>query len=227
MSTDAAQLLAVGGLVADRLPRYELRPQQLEMVREVADAFERGAHLLIEAGTGVGKSFAYLLPAIQRVTEHSQRVVISTHTIALQEQLFHKDVPFLQSVLPDKFSAVLVKGRSNYLSLRRLKMASRRGRMLFETDAEHAQLGAIAEWAYETEDGSLADLPFWPASGVWEQVRSDPHNCMGRRCPQFQKCFYHQARRRAAAAGLLIVNHAMFFSDLALRAGGAGDSTGL
>ncbi|MCP4593953.1 MAG: helicase, partial [bacterium] len=167
------------------------------------------------------KSFAYLLPAIQRVIEHGERVVISTHTIALQEQLIHKDLPFLQSVLPEPFSAVLVKGRANYLSLRRLGLASRRERQLFETDRDLAELGAIGEWAYETTDGSRSDLPRQPSPGVWESVQSDPHNCFGRRCPTYGKCFYQQARRDAANAGILVVNHALFFADLALRAGGA------
>ncbi len=221
MGTDSAQLLATNGLVARRLPHYELRPQQLEMVQAVAEAFAAPAHLLVEAGTGVGKSFAYLLPAIERVTRHKQRVVISTHTIALQEQLIHKDIPFLQSALPDKFSAVLVKGRSNYLGLRRLAAASRREQMLFESDEEFAQLRAIEEWAYQTTDGSLSDLPRTPSPAVWERVRSDENNCLGRRCEHFGKCFYQQARRQAATAGLLVVNHALFFTDLALRQGGA------
>ena len=222
MSADSAQRLATDGLVARRLPQYELRPQQLEMAQAVAEAFAAPAHLLVEAGTGVGKSFAYLLPAIERVTRHQERIVISTHTIALQEQLIHKDIPFLQSVLPEKFTAVLVKGRSNYLGLRRLALASRREQMLFETDAEFAQLHALEEWAYATTDGSLADLPQAPSPAVWERVRSDENNCLGRRCEHFAKCFYQQARRNAANAGLLIVNHALFFSDLALRAGGGG-----
>ncbi|MCP4592658.1 MAG: DEAD/DEAH box helicase, partial [bacterium] len=187
---DAAALLGPGGAVARRLPNYEPRPQQLEMAQAVGEAFAASSALMVEAGTGVGKSFAYLLPAIQRVIEHGERVVISTHTIALQEQLIHKDLPFLQSVLPEPFSAVLVKGRANYLSLRRLGLASRRERQLFETDRDLAELGAIGEWAYETTDGSRSDLPRQPSPGVWESVQSDPHNCFGRRCPTYGKCFY-------------------------------------
>ena len=219
---NVAQQLAVGGLVARALPNYEPRPQQLEMARAVAEAFAAPSHLLVEAGTGVGKSFAYLLPAIERVVEHNQRVVVSTHTIALQEQLINKDLPFLEEALPQKFSAVLVKGRSNYLCLRRLASASRRGQLLFDTDNEFSQLRAITDWAYETEDGSLSDLPQPPSPAVWERVRSDQHNCLGRRCEHFGKCFYQAARRQAATAGLLVVNHALFFSDLALRPGGGG-----
>ena len=115
-----ANILAPEGRIAERLSGYELRPQQLEMAEAVGRAFDAGEHLLVEAGTGVGKSFAYLVPAIERATKHGGRVVISTHTIALQEQLIEKDIPFLQSVFPQEFSAVLVKGRSNYLGIRRL-----------------------------------------------------------------------------------------------------------
>ena len=218
---ESAELLGQEGLVARHLPNYELRPQQLEMARAVAEALDTPGHLLIEAGTGVGKSFAYLLPAIERTTQYDQRVVISTHTIALQEQLFNKDIPFLQEALPQKFSAVLVKGRSNYLCLRRLVQASRRERTLFDTDRQLAELRAIQDWAYETRDGSLVDLPEAPSPAVWERVRSDKNNCMGRRCEYCAKCFYQQARRQANTAGLLVVNHALFFSDLALRAGGS------
>ena len=124
-------ILAEGGLIAKKLPGYEARPQQLEMAEAVASAFDAGKHLLVEAGTGVGKSFAYLVPAIERVTKEGGRVVISTHTIALQEQLVEKDIPFLQSIFPEEFSAVLVKGRSNYLGLRRLARASGRQQDLF------------------------------------------------------------------------------------------------
>ena len=121
MAVDCASVLGADGLVARRLEGHEVRPQQLEMGAAVASAFDRGEHLLVEAGTGVGKSFAYLVPAIERATKHGQRVVISTHTIALQEQLVEKDIPFLASVLPVEFSAVLVKGRGNYISLRRMR----------------------------------------------------------------------------------------------------------
>ncbi len=216
------EALGSEGLIARRMPGFEVRPQQLEMVEEVARAFDEREHLLIEAGTGVGKSFAYLLPAIERVTEYGDRVVISTHTIALQEQLFEKDIPFLASVLPDEFSAVLVKGRSNYIGLRRLAQASRRQDLLFQSREHVESLWQIEDWAYKTTDGSLADLPVAPPYPVWEKVKSEHGNCMGRRCSYYDKCHYQQARRRARHAKLLIVNHALFFADLALRRAGAG-----
>lgn len=216
------EALASEGLIARRMPGFEVRPQQLEMVEEVARAFDEREHLLIEAGTGVGKSFAYLLPAIERVTEYGDRVVVSTHTIALQEQLFEKDIPFLASVLPDEFSSVLVKGRSNYIGLRRLAQASRRQDLLFQSREHVESLWQIEDWAYKTTDGSLADLPVAPPYPVWERVKSEHGNCMGRRCNYYDKCHYQQARRRARHAKLLVVNHALFFADLALRRAGAG-----
>ena len=155
---DCVQLLEPDGLIARKLTNYELRPQQLAMAGEVARAFADREHLLVEAGTGVGKSFAYLIPAVDRIAQHGERVVISTHTIALQEQLCAKDIPFLQSVLPVEFSAVLVKGRGNYIGLRRLARCSQRQEMLFDTRASFAELRRIEDWAYETEDGSLSDL---------------------------------------------------------------------
>jgi ATP-dependent DNA helicase DinG len=205
------------GPLAERLTGYEPRPQQREMALAVATAFGDEKHLAVEAGTGVGKSFAYLLPAIEQAAFHGRRVVISTHTIALQEQLIQKDVPFLQEALGVEFSAELVKGRSNYLGLRRLKQASSRQKSLFANSSQLAVLHGIEDWAYHTQDGSLADLPEMPPPDVWEKVRSEHGNCLGRRCPQYEPCFYQRARRRAEKAQILIVNHALLVSDLALR----------
>ncbi len=214
-------MLGEGGSVAKKLPGYEVRPQQLEMADAVTAAFDAGEHLMVEAGTGVGKSFAYLIPAIERVTQHGGRVVISTHTIALQEQLVEKDIPFLRSVFPDEFSAVLVKGRSNYLGLRRLARTSARQDRLFDSKGHVSELWRIEEWAYKTTDGSLSDFSKQPNSAVWDRVRSDSDDCLGRKCPHYGPCFFQRARRRAAGAQILIVNHALLFSDLAVRRKGA------
>ncbi len=213
----AVHILAEGGRVAERLPGYEVRPQQLAMAGAVADAFAAKEHLLVEAGTGVGKTFAYLIPVIERVTKHGGRVAISTHTIALQEQLISKDIPFLRSIFKKKFSAVLVKGRSNYLGIRRLTRASKRHDLLFDAKGDVSQLHAIEDWAYKTEDGSLADLDHQPSPAVWDRVKSESDDCLGRRCEHYARCFYQRARRRAAEAQILVVNHAMLFSDMALR----------
>lgn len=183
MTLDAQQVLGPQGLIARRLSHYETRPEQVHMADAVAEAIASRQHLVVEAGTGVGKSFAYLVPAILAATQESppadqtspdadsreakpKRIVISTHTIALQEQLIHKDIPFLASVMPQEFSAVLVKGRSNYISLRRMQAAAERSSStLFEREAL-TQLRAIQEWSATSKDGSLADLPFRPLREV-------------------------------------------------------------
>ena len=219
--TDGTNILGKGGLVAQRLPGYEIRPQQSEMAEAVAAAFEAGEHLMVEAGTGVGKSFAYLIPAIEQATKNGGRVVVSTHTIALQEQLIQKDIPFLKSVMSQEFSAVLVKGRSNYVGLRRFARASAKQKELFDVNEQKDELWRLEEWAYRSEDGSLADLDRQPSPGVWERIRSDADDCMGRKCQYYGKCFYQRARRKATGAQLLIVNHALLFSDMAVRREGA------
>ncbi len=226
---DVSDILGPEGSIARRLSHYEERPQQLAMAAAVAAAIRNKQHLVVEAGTGVGKSFAYLVPAILAATQEegseSQekkplRVVISTHTISLQEQLLHKDLPLLNSVIPREFSAVLVKGRGNYISLRRLHKAIARGGSLFDKYESLDELRAIRDWSETTTDGSRSDLSFQPTPQVWEEVMSDHGNCMGRNCPTHRKCFYYQDRRRAQNAQILIVNHALFFSDLALRRAG-------
>src|SRR5579884_2116572 len=144
-------ILGPGGAVAQRLPNYEARPQQLDMAEAVADAIAGKHHLMVEAGTGVGKSFSYLIPAVLAALERKEcRVVVSTHTISLQEQLVRKDIPFLKSVLPQDFTATLVKGRSNYLSLRRLRVAQQRAPMLLAEPSTVGQLQQIGRWSRQT-----------------------------------------------------------------------------
>lgn len=224
-------ILGPEGRIARRLEHYEPRAQQLQMARKVDQALFDHQHLIVEAGTGTGKSFAYLVPAILFATadqsstdtqdpeqpKRPRRVVISTHTISLQEQLIAKDIPLLNSVIPLEFSAVLVKGRGNYLSLRRMHRAISKATSLMSTDEQHAQLRAIRQWASDTHDGSLSSLPIRPDATVWEEVVSDTGNCLRRACKYHQQCFYFRARRRAMGAQLLVVNHALFFTDLALR----------
>lgn len=244
MAIDLNLALGPDGPIARQLGRrFEARPQQRKMIEAVRRTLagesggESGAEtggartLMIEAGTGVGKSFAYLLPAIERILVAKQnglghhpdgrgRVVVSTHTIALQEQLIHKDIPLLQSVLGGEFSAVLAKGRSNYISLRRLKRTRDRNVQLFADPAKHRTLEMIADWASRTDDGSLATLGPLERPMIWSNVQSDTEDCLGHRCPTYNSCFYQSARRRMHNADLLVVNHALFFADLALRAGG-------
>ena len=233
-----SDILGPQGRIAQRLSGYEHRQEQLDMAEAIAAAIAAEEHLIAEAGTGVGKSFAYLVPAILAVTEDQdeppdaegddgkerkvqKRIVISTHTISLQEQLLRKDIPFLRSVMPREFSAVLVKGRGNYLSLRRMKNAAEKSRALFAFDEEFKELRDIVAWSKESGDGSLSDLSFRPKPAVWDEVASDNHNCLGRHCPTYSQCFYFRARRRIYNTQLLVVNHALFFSDLALRQSGA------
>lgn len=247
MTLTPVEILGPGGRIAQRLPNYEHRDQQLKMADAVAAALRDGKHLVAEAGTGVGKSFAYLVPAIlavagepgeedkekeqgpneerrpnpERGPKRLKKIVISTHTISLQEQLLHKDLPLLNAVIPLEFTAVLVKGRHNYLSLRRLDNALARANSLFGTEQELEQLRAVRDWSKSTRDGSLSDLSFRPSGSVWDETASDSGNCLGKKCPTYKDCFYYQARRRVFNAQILVVNHALFFSDLALRRAGA------
>jgi Rad3-related DNA helicase/REP element-mobilizing transposase RayT len=214
-------ILGPDGAIARRLgEKYEHRPQQLEMAAAVERAFVEGHHLLVEAGTGVGKSFAYLLPAIEFAVKRKKRVVISTHTISLQEQLIDKDIPLLRSVYPDEFTAVLVKGRSNYLCQRRLEQTRARQNYLFDQQRQLDSLWAIEDWAAHTTDGSLADLPAVPDREVWDKVAAEHGNCLGKKCNFYDKCFWQAAKRRMQSGNILVVNHALFFSDLALRMAG-------
>lgn len=217
-------ILGADGRIAARLPNYEFRHEQIEMADAVADAIQDKQHLIVEAGTGVGKSFGYLVPAILSLAESQEsstggrrRIVISTHTISLQEQLMTKDLPLLNSVIPLEFSAVLAKGRSNYVSLRRLGQAVRKADGLFALDEEHDQLRQLQRWSKTTPGGSKSELDFRLLPQVWDEVQSDSSNCLGRNCPTYDECHYFRARKRLQNADILIVNHALFFSDLALR----------
>ena len=224
VSASSEDVLGPDGSIARRLPNYEHRPEQLAMAEQIEKAVRAGEHLVAEAGTGVGKSFAYLVPAIlasRSVTQgdkKKKRIIVSTNTISLQEQLIARDIPFLQSVLPVEFSAVLVKGRGNYISLRRTERAASRSmqKTMFAGD-EQTQLSRIVDWSQETTDGSRADLPFRPVPNLWDEIVSDHSDCLGKACPHRDECFYYRARSRVWNADLLVVNHALFFSDLALR----------
>jgi ATP-dependent DNA helicase DinG len=222
------EILGNEGALARRLTNYEQRQPQLDMADAVAKAIADQRHLLVEAGTGVGKSFGYLVPAIlslagnqESKTERKRRIVISTHTISLQEQLLEKDLPLLNSVIPLEFSAVLAKGRSNYLSLRRLKIASETKASLFSQVDADQQLDYLKKWTRETTNGSRSDTKLKISPAVWDEVQSESGNCLGRKCPTYAGCFYFKDRLRLQNADILVVNHALFFSDLQLRQMGA------
>ena len=211
------EIFSPGGLLSKHLDRYEFRQGQLQMAQAVNRAFVNAEHLAVEAGTGVGKSFAYLIPAISLALETGQKVVISTNTISLQEQLVTKDIPFLRRILPRDFNVVLAKGRRNYLSRRRLKNLLNSERGLFDTVEEVEEVAEIVEWVNWTVDGSTADLSWRPSPQVWDKVVSDRDNCLGRQCETYDICFYFNARREMQEAHLLIVNHSLLLSDLIIR----------
>ena len=279
------------GIIARRRPSYERREAQLIMASEVDAAIRERRSLAIEAGTGVGKSFAYLVPAILYAVEDQvrafqsedegenelvscnengsclqtdsrvfeteprsndfdanksrrpdalgaretgdllfgdeeqiddvRRVVVSTHTISLQEQLFEKDVPFLNSILPFEFTVALAKGRSNYLCLRRFGNAMRRGKdgFLFET-SESREFARLKEWKEKTAEGSKSELVPIPNAEIWNEICCESDNCLGRACKYRNDCFYYRARQRLKNAQIVIVNHALLFTDLAVRGEG-------
>ena len=208
-------LLAPDGPLAS-LPGYEDRPGQRDMLRFVASHFNEGGVGLVEAGTGTGKSLAYLVPAVRWAVRNGERTVVSTNTINLQEQLVGKDLDIVRGVVGEDFKWALMKGRANYVSIRRARLAADSAPNLFPDDRS-AELEALLDWIDRTEDGSRSDLPFAPSHDVWEEVRSDTDACLRAKCPHFQRCHYQRARRAGAGADLVIVNHALFFSDLAVR----------
>ena len=210
-----AEILGAGGAVASALAGYEDRPEQLRMAFAVGEAFNNDQLAVIEAGTGTGKSLAYLVPALLWALANEERVVVSTNTINLQEQLIRKDLPLLQRATGLEFRAVLVKGRGNYLCRRRLATAHREPE-LFDTE-HHAVLDSLVDWAAQSSDGSRDELTFVPHEVVWEEVRCEADQCARVRCADYASCFFHRARRLAAQADLLVVNHALLLSDLALR----------
>src|SRR6266567_2380825 len=189
---------------------FEFRRQQQEMAAAVARALEEERHLVVEAGTGVGKSLAYLVPATLFALEHHKKAIVSTHTINLQEQLLYKDIPILKKILPIEFEAALMKGRQNYLCPRRLERALQQANELF-TGPEQNELKRLAEWANTTRDGSLSDLAVEPEPKVWMQVCSEAHICTQKTCGQNPRCFYQQARKRLLAADLVVLNHTLLF----------------
>jgi ATP-dependent DNA helicase DinG len=189
---------------------FEFRPQQQEMAAGVAQALEEERHLVVEAGTGVGKSLAYLAPAILFARAQHKKAIVSTHTINLQEQLLYKDIPILKKILPVEFDAALIKGRQNYLCPRRLDRAVQQANELF-TGPEQNELNRLAEWTRTTRDGSLSDLAVEPDPKVWTQVCSEAHLCTQKTCGQDPRCFYQQARKRFLAADVLVINHTLLF----------------
>lgn len=212
-----AAMLSPGGRIAERLEGYEFRPVQLDMLRAVTAAFNENGIAAIEADTGTGKSMAYLLPAIAWSLKNQEKVVVATNTINLQEQIIEKDLPLLRQTLGLEFDAVLLKGRNNYLCKRKTDYLRHHPEFLEDKEKEE-QLEGIFEWVKTTRDGSLSDLAFTPDTTIWEKVMSESDNCLRTQCPFYQSCFFYNARRRAARANVLVVNHHLLMADLAVRA---------
>jgi len=216
---DIQKILSPGGLIVQSFACFEQRAQQVQMACAIERSFRNNRCLVVEAGTGTGKSFAYLIPAIDLVYRGAGKVLISTFTITLQEQLINKDIPLLADCLPGAFTAVLAKGRGNYLCKRRLEFAIRRQRGVF--DSFGSELEVIKNWDIQTRDGSLSDLKFVPKNNIWDIIKSEHGNCLGRKCSYFRDCFYWRARRQLESANIIVTNHALMFSDLALKEQGA------
>ena len=205
-----------GGSFAKHLPQYEYRKPQVEMLKSVVTAFNEDKIAIIEAGTGTGKSLAYLVPAVFWSIKNKERIVVSTHTINLQEQLIEKDIPVLKKCCGVDFKSVLVKGRNNYICLRKVYNLRTEGGTLIE-DKDRQQLNDLLEWAVKTRDGSKADLNFVPQDDAWEAIQSEADQCTRVKCRFYDDCFFYIARRNAASADVLVVNHYLLMADLVVR----------
>jgi ATP-dependent DNA helicase DinG len=209
------------GLISKAHPEYEHRPGQIQMAEAVLRAFEQKRHLIVEAGTGTGKTLAYLVPAIAAACGSGARVVISTGTKNLQEQLMDKDIPFLQDVLPAKFRAAVMKGRNNYACLHRIKQAESLPVLEGLDQVDHYD--EVSRWAYQTETGDRGELYDLPENlPFWRHIDARSDTCLGQKCADFEPCFITRMRQRALDADIIVVNHHLFFADLALRNGAYG-----
>jgi ATP-dependent DNA helicase DinG len=216
---DVIDTLGERGSIAAHLGQYEDRRSQRDMAAYIADGYNDGGVQLMEAGTGVGKSFAYLVPALAWARANQERTVVSTNTINLQEQLVGKDLPLLREALSSGEyvpSFALLKGWRNYLCLSRLHQAVGSQRTLLEQDKLDELIG-LSEWAGHTVDGTLSDLPVTPTPEVWDEVSAEADLCPRLKCPQFDRCFLFRARRRAAEADVVVVNHHLLAADLSVR----------
>ncbi|HEY0099449.1 MAG TPA: ATP-dependent DNA helicase [Pyrinomonadaceae bacterium] len=215
------EIFGRNGLISRSHPDYEFRPGQIQMAEAVLRAFEERRHLLVEAGTGTGKTLAYLVPAIAAATARGERVIISTGTKNLQEQLMEKDIPFLQRVLPKKFTAAYMKGRNNYACLQRIKRAESAPILDGLDDIDHFE--EVRRWARDSQTGDRAELVQLPENlSFWRHIDARSEICMGQKCPDYDPCFITRMRQRAQDADIVIVNHHLFFADLALRGGEYG-----
>lgn len=219
-------LLPGGGIAELMGERFELRDEQLHMLRAVSRAFNDEEISIIEAGTGTGKTLSYLIPSVSWALKNDERVVISTNTINLQEQLIDKDIPLVHKVFNGGFNYSLVKGMGNYLCLLRAETVNDGLFDMAEEDEVDA-VTSILNWAKVTADGSLSDLNFTPPENVWDKVSAESDSCLRVRCPYYTRCFFYKSRREIASSQLLVVNHHLLFSDLAIKGASEKSDAGI
>lgn len=221
---EIGRLFAADGMMS-HLKGYEIREEQTRMAFAVAEAFNGNRVALVEAGTGTGKSLAYLAPAILWAIRNNERIVVSTNTINLQEQLIKKDIPFLAKNSKVEFKAVLVKGRGNYACLRKLEHAEAEPSLF--PDESTAELTNIIEWSRCSQDGCRSDLAFVPQHSAWEEVCCEADQCSRSKCKHYNHCFFYRARRESSSARVLVVNHALLLSDIVLKKETGYDATAI
>ena len=211
-------IFSENGELASVLNEYEYRDEQIKVVEKVIEIFNNYGQSFIEAGTGTGKSFAYLIPALFWANYNNEKIVISTNTINLQEQLINKDLITLKKILPFSFKSVLVKGRSNYVCLRKLKRFKNKSKDLLKDDKEkQMELSRILNWVEDTETGSRSEANFVIDREIWSEISSEGDLCLGTNCPFFSECFFMQARKEVYSADLLVVNHHLLLADARLK----------
>ena len=215
----AGSYIANGGALAKLSEAFEERPVQISLLKKIAASFNEGKIGIFEAGTGVGKSYSYLIPSALWALSNKEKVVISTGTINLQQQLCEKDIPAVEKIIGQKIKFVLMKGRQNYICKRRLNDAAS---VLDLFEDESQEIKNIAKWAEASPSGSRSELSFLPSENVWSKVNSESDACMGSRCPFHNECFVMQVRKEAASANLIVVNHHLLFADIQSRMNGAG-----
>ncbi|SJZ31715.1 ATP-dependent DNA helicase [Selenihalanaerobacter shriftii] len=213
---EISEIFVADNLLDQTLAQYEYRYQQQTMAEVISKAFNRRTHLLVEAGTGTGKSLAYLIPSIYWAVENDQKVVVSTNTINLQEQLIKKDIPLLKKALDIEFNAVLVKGRRNYVCLRKLYSLQELADQVLENKERESYL-KLLDWANDAKTGCRSELVFQPEYSVWERVASESDTCLRSNCHHHGDCFFTKARLKSIKADILVVNHHLLFSDIAVR----------
>ena len=218
LSRRVAEAFAENGSLAKAIPAFESRPSQQRMAENTARVLENGSTLLAEAGTGIGKTLAYLVPAILS----GQRILISTGTKNLQDQIFYKDLPALSKALEVDIDATYMKGRSNYLCLHRFYAMQQEETPRSEIDQTY--LNQLAEWSQQTETGDRAEVEDLPDSfSLWNDISATSENCVGTSCPQYEECYVTTMRRRASEADLVIVNHHLLCADASVRQSAYGE----